>query len=55
MIVPGILVCSCFLIGVCMFSVSKALLFAHIECYSDCSRRGYHLVETLFYGVVYCV
>ena len=29
--------------------------FAHIECYSDCSRRGSHLVEPLFYGVVYCV
>ena len=29
-------VCSRFLISVCMFNVSKA----HIECYSDCSRRG---------------
>ena len=29
--------------------------FAHIECYSDCSRRGSHLVEPLCYGVVYCV
>ena len=29
--------------------------FAHIECYSDCSRRGSHLVEPLFYGIVYCV
>ena len=28
--------------------------FANIECYSDCSRRGNHLVESLFYGVVYC-
>ena len=37
MIVPGILVCSSFLISVCMF-VSKIL--AHIECYSDYSRRG---------------
>ena len=26
--------------------------FAHIECYSDCSRRGRHLVEPLCYGVV---
>ena len=26
MIVPGIMVCSCFLISVCMFIVSKALL-----------------------------
>ena len=29
--------------------------FAHIELYSDCSRRGSHLVEPLCYGVVYCV
>ena len=35
MIVPGILVCSSFLISVCMFIVSKALLIS-----SDCSRRG---------------
>ena len=28
MIVPGILVCSCFLISVCMFIVSKALLIS---------------------------
>ena len=27
---------------------------AHIECHSDCSRRGSHLVEPLCYGVVYC-
>ena len=26
--------------------------FAHIECYSDCSRWGSHLVEPLCYGVV---
>ena len=24
--------------------------FAHIKCYSDCSRRGSHLVELLSYG-----
>ena len=29
--------------------------FAHIECYSDCSCRGRHLVEPLCYGVVYWV
>ena len=40
---PGIMVCSSFLISVCMFFVSKALLI--IEYYSDCSRRGSHLVE----------
>ena len=27
--------------------------FAHFKCYSDCSRRGGHLVEPLCYGVVY--
>ena len=26
--------------------------FAHIECYSDCSRRVIHLVEPLCYVVV---
>ena len=26
--------------------------FAHIERYSDCSRRGSHLVEPLCYGVI---
>ena len=30
-------------------------IFAHIECYSDCSRRGSHLVEPFCYGVVYSV
>ena len=24
--------------------------FAHIECYSDCSRRGSHSVEPFCYG-----
>ena len=37
MILPGILVCSSFLINVGMFIVSKALL---ISMLSDCSRRG---------------
>ena len=40
LIVPGMLVCSSFLICVCMFIVLKA----HIECYSDCSRRARPLV-----------
>ena len=26
--------------------------FAHIECYSDCSRRGSNLVEPFCYGVI---
>ena len=51
-IVPGMLVCSSFLISVYVYCVES---FAHIECYSDCSERGSHLVEPLCYGVVYCV
>ena len=47
MIVPGMFVCSSFLISVCIFIVSKALLIS-----SDCSRRGSHLVEPLCYGVI---
>ena len=50
MIVHGMLVCSIFLISVCMF-----FSFSHIECYSDCSHMGRHFVEPLYYGVVYCV
>ena len=49
-IVPGILVCSSFLISVCMFIMSKALLIS-----SDTvivRARGGHLVEPLCYGVV---
>ena len=45
MIVPGILVGGSFLISVSMF-------IAHNECYSDCSRRGNHLVEP-FYTVLF--
>ena len=26
--------------------------FAHLECYNDCSLRGSHLVEPLYYGVI---
>ena len=43
-------VCSSFLISVCMFIVSKALLIS-----SDCSRMGSQFVGPLCYGVVYCV
>ena len=45
MIVPGMFVCSRFLISVCMFIVSIDLLIL----------RGSHLAEPLCYGVVYCV
>ena len=48
---PGKNCCS-FLISVYVYCVER---FAHIECYSDCSRRGSQLVEPLCYGVVYCV
>ena len=41
MIVPGMFGCSSFLISVCntvyVYCVES---FAHIECYSGCSRRG---------------
>ena len=37
MIVPGMFVCGRFLISVYVYCVES---FAHIECYSDCSRRG---------------
>ena len=53
MIVPRMLVCSSFLISVCMFIV--CMFIAHIECYSDCSRMRRHFVEPLYHDVVYCV
>ena len=52
MIVPGILVCSSFLISVCMFNVSKALF---ISSATVMVRAEGNLVEPLGYGVVYCV
>ena len=48
MIVPGILVCSSFLISVCLFIVSKALL---ISSATVIVRAGW-LVEPICYGVV---
>ena len=54
MIVPGMFVCSSFLISVCMY-VYCVESFTHIECYSDCSHRGSHLVESLRYGVFFSV
>ena len=53
LIVPGMLVCSSFLISVCMFIVSKALPIS-----SDTvivRAGGSHLVKHLCYGVVYGV
>ena len=49
MIVPGIFVCSSFLISVCMFIVSKALL---ISSATVIVRGGNHLVEPLCYSVI---
>ena len=49
MIVPGILVCNSFLINVCMFIVSKALLI------SSATVIVRHLVKPLCYVVVYCL
>ena len=57
MIVPGMFVCSSFLISVCMFIVSKALLISSatvIVCAGGGGGGG-HLVEPFCYGVVYCV
>ena len=48
MIMPGMLVCSSFLISVCMFIVSKALL---ISSTTVIVRAG----GAICYGVVYCV
>ena len=53
MIVPGILVCSSFLMSVCMFIVSKALPISSATVIVRAG--GGHLVEPLCYGVVYCV
>ena len=50
MIVPGIFVCSSFLINVCMFIVSKALFIS-----SDTAivrAGGGHLVEPFCFGVI---
>ena len=49
--------CECFvmqMLYVCVHPVAVYCVksFAHIECYSDCSRRGSHLVEPLYYGVI---
>ena len=37
---------------ICPRTVYCVESFAHIECYSDCSRMGSHLVEHLCYGVI---
>ena len=50
MIVPGMFVCSSFLISVCMFIVSKALLISSATVIV--SRRESHLVEPFCYGVI---
>ena len=49
MIVPGMFVCSSFLISVCMFIVSKALL---ISSATVIVRAGDHLVEPFCYGLI---
>ena len=50
MIVPGMFVCSSFLISVCMFIVSKALLISSATVIVR--EGGKHLVEPFCYGVV---
>ena len=54
MIVHPILVCSSFLISVCMFVVSKALLISSATVIVR-AGGGEHLVEPLCYGLVFCV
>ena len=46
MIVSGMFVCNSFLIRVYVFCVESC---THIECYSDCSCSGSHLVEPICY------
>ena len=50
MIVPGMFVCNSFLISVCMFIVSKALLISSATVIVR--TGGNHLVEPLCYGVI---
>ena len=50
MIVPEMFVCSSFLISVCMFIVSKALLISSATVIVRAG--GSHLVEPFCYGVV---
>ena len=42
--VHGLLVCNSPLISVYVYLVK---IFAHVECYCDCSRRGSHFVEPI--------
>ena len=46
MIVPGMWVCSSFLISVCMFIVSKSLLILSARVLQS------HLVEPICYGII---
>ena len=50
MIVPVMFVCSSFLISVCMFIVSKALLISSAAVIVRAG--GGHLVEPFCYGVI---
>ena len=50
MIVPGMFVCSSYLISVCMFNVSKALLIS--SAIVIVRAGGAILVEPLCYGVI---
>ena len=51
MIVPGMMVCSIFLISVCMYIVSQALLISSAIVIVRVGG-GSHLVEPICYGVV---
>ena len=51
MLVPGMLVCSSFLISVCMFIVSKAVFISSATVIVHAGGA----IEPFCYGVVYCV
>ena len=53
MILPGILVCRQ-LSDKCVY-VYCVESFAHIECHSDCSRRGSHFLVETFATVLFTV
>ena len=52
MIVPGILVCSSFLINVSVFIVSTALIISNATVIVRAGGGGGHLCEILCYGVI---
>ena len=52
MIMPGMFVYNSFLISVCMFIVSKALLISSATVIVRARGGGSHLIEPLCYDVI---